>query len=159
MDTPDVLIDATGQLAAVKTVNGGYSVSTLSTKRFERDVWLRRAGLEAHEGRWPKARAGTKQAIRCDTLGCVYETADIGRVAFVKAPDALAEDCASARVVVDLSTAMNRALPPCAAVIRIGLKDLAQNGTHALSFKDGQVRVETVRERRGERPWVLARTP
>lgn len=161
---PDVLIDASGKLAAVKTPAGGYSVSTLQTKKFEREVWLRRAGLIQHDGRWPKAETGMDQAIRCDALGCVYQVVDRQlsiheRVAFVNAPEALAEDCASASVVVDLSGQLGgdeqANEQKCPAKIRITLKDLATNGAHALTFKGEHAVVETVRERRGNRPWVL----
>ena len=160
---PDVLIDATGKLAAVKTPSGGYSVSTLRAKRFERDVWLRRAGLETQEGRWPRAGPGQAQTIRCDALGCVYEAGQGMRVAFVTAPEALAEDCARARVVVNLASAAGRTgfdAKACPADVRINLDDLAQGGAHALYFEDnGAVRVQTVRQTRGDRPWVVGARP
>lgn len=167
--TPDVLIDASGKLAAVKMPTGGYSVSTLMTKKFEREIWLRRAGLTVHEGRWPKARQGADQAIRCDALGCVYHWqsdnfSKLKQVAFVTAPEAMMEDCANATVVVNLSGRADQT--KCLAPVHITLNDLSANGAHALYFDDqvngrqadgGQagVRVETVRERRGNRPWVL----
>jgi len=162
MPTPDVLIDATGKLAAVRTPTGGYSVSSLSTKRFERDVWLRRAGLSLQEGRWPRAQAGPVQAIRCDALGCVYQTPAGPKVAFVTAAEALAEDCQGSGVVVNLSAAPGPEAEDCPVGVRINLGDLAQKGTHALYFgekgdfgENGAVSIETVRDLRGERPWVL----
>ena len=166
MEVPDVLIDATGKLAAVKTPTGGYRVSTLKAKSFERDVWLRRAGLDAQEGRWPSpgngagngAAGGSEaQAIRCDAQGCVYRVRGQTRVAFATAPEALAEDCARARVVVNLSTAAGPRARDCPTATRIALDDLARGGAHALYFtKSGDVRVETVRETRGDRPWVVS---
>ncbi|MCR4379149.1 MAG: ComEC/Rec2 family competence protein [Rhodospirillales bacterium] len=165
MPSPDVIIDATGKLAAVRTPQGGYSVSTLSAKRFEREVWLRRAGLEVEQGRWPRAKVGEMQAIRCDAQGCFYGVDDHavdgrfgGRfgVAFVTLPEALAEDCARARVVVDLTHAVGEDAQNCSANVRIGLEDLARDGAHALYFQEnGAVTVETVRAARGDRPWVV----
>ena len=83
---------------------------------------------------------------------------DDGRfgVAFVTLPEALAEDCARARVVVDLTHATGEDAQNCPASVRIGLDDLARAGAHALYFQDnGEVKVETVRAARGDRPWVL----
>ena len=134
--------------------------SDLRTKRFERDVWLRRAGVSLEEGRWPRAQAGPLQAIRCDALGCVYQVPTSPKVTFVTAPEALAEDCQGnsegASVVVNLSQAPGPEAQDCPVNVRINLDDLAQNGTHALYFSEnGGVRVETVRDLRGNRPWVL----
>lgn len=166
LETPDILIDATGKLAAVKTKAGGYNVSTLTAKRFERDVWLRRAGLDAEEGRWPKASATDHQVVRCDAQGCAYQVKGRGLVAFVHAPEALLEDC-RATVVINLSGQWGAdGAKACPAKVRIGLGDLARDGTHALYFVDDErganqngIRVETVREARGDRPWVLPAPP
>ena len=169
---PDILIDATGKLAAVKTKEGGYRVSTLTAKRFERDVWLRRAGLDAQEGRWPQASGADHQVIRCDAQGCAYQAKGRGLVAFVRSPEALSEDC-RASVVINLSGQWGAdGASACPAKVRIGLDDLAQGGTHALYFVDDEdfvdeeksgnqngIRVETVREARGVRPWVLPAPP
>ncbi len=154
--SPDVLIDASGKLAAVKTADGGYRISTLTTKRFERHLWLRRAGLRAAVGRWPRdseTTNGEGNSVRCDTQGCVYRENDKVRVAFSHTPDAIAEDCAKAPVVVDLSGTAQR--KRCAAKMLITLKDLRTQGTHALYFETGGVRVRTVRALRGMRPWVV----
>lgn len=173
METPDILIDATGKLAVVKTKEGGYRVSTLRAKRFERDVWLRRAGLDAQDGRWPKASGADHQVIRCDAEGCAYQVKGRGLVAFVHAPEALLEDC-RANVVINLSGQWGAdGAKACPANVRIGLDDLARDGTHALYFVDSEqdvmdgkqgrnqngIRVQTVREVRGVRPWVLPAPP
>jgi len=156
MQSPDVLIDASGKLAAVRTPDGGYSVSTLAAKRFEREVWLRRAGLETEPGRWPRAKRGEMQAIRCDALGCVFDVDERFRVAFVALPDALDEDCAHVRVVVNLSDFAGETSKKCSASVRINRSDLARDGAHAMYFEEnGEVRVETVQDARGVRPWVL----
>ena len=158
---PDVLIDGTGKLAAVRMADGGYALSTLRSKRFERDVWLRRAGLDDHAGLWSAASldlAGGHggDRVQCDAIGCVYRFGPTvrDRIAFVHAPEALAEDCQRARVVVDLSGA-----PPsggCKAATVIDRLRLQHGGAHALWFEaDGAVRVQNVNDWRGDRPWVL----
>lgn len=157
--TPDVLIDASATLAAVKTTDGGYSVSTLTSKRFARNVWLRRAGLDQAQSRWADWAASLNgvQPMRCDALGCLYEPQPgYIKVAFVRTPEALIEDCRLAHVVVDMR-AVGEGVEgtPCPAPLRIDLADLARDGAHALYFeRGGQIRVDTVGGRRGNRPWT-----
>lgn len=155
--TPDILIDSTGKLAAVKTTNGQYSVSSLRTKRFERDIWLRRAGLNDAQGDWKTFQAHQNQpsedTLRCDALGCVYQK-DQRTIAFVKSPEALFEDCDKAQILVTLQNLYTPNLT-CNAQMVISFEDLKHNGTHALYFTDTGVRLETVRQTRGNRPWVL----
>ena len=65
---------------------------------------------------------------------------------------ALAEDCAAARVVV----ADFKAPASCRAIAAVvDSVDLWREGTHAIWLsRDGGVRIESVRGRQGERPWV-----
>ena len=152
--SPDILVNSTGQLAAVKMPNGNYRVSTLRAKRFEREIWLRRAGLMAAEGDWqPSRRPPEKEPIACDALGCVFKK-DHRTIAFIKRPEALFEDCEKVQVLVSLNNFGTQDLA-CNAEIVIRYQDLKQNGAHAFYFTDTGVRVETVQETRGLRPWVL----
>lgn len=163
---PDVWIDASGRLAAVKTPEGGLSVSSLTRQRFERDVWLRRAGLVGPDSRWTDAQPvsalqGAGAWMRCDALGCLYAPDGGGgagaRVAFTAKSEALAEDCRQARVVVDLSGTLesDRKGDGCPAPLVIGLKDLDRKGAHVLYMEaGGWIRIETVAGTRGRRPWT-----
>ena len=146
--SPDILVDGTGKLAAVKMDTGGYTVSTLKSKRFERDIWLRRAGLAKADGDWAKATN-----IACDALGCVFHKANQS-IAFTKRPEALFEDCERSSILVNLND-MGRQQLVCQSKLVIGFDDLKKNGAHALYFTDSGVRIETVRKQRGNRPWVL----
>ncbi|PCI42024.1 MAG: metal-binding protein [Rhodospirillaceae bacterium] len=166
--SPDVLIDSTGKLVATKTQTGGYTVSTLRAKKFERDVWLRRAGLMVADGHWKNLKPSFSQKpsqvkLACDALGCLYVN---GRqtIAFAKTPEALSEDCEQAQVLVGLDD-FGREDFACKSKLVIRYQDLKKNGAHALYFintenktgspENATVRVETVRELRGNRPWVL----
>jgi len=166
----DVLIDSTGKLVAVKTPQGGYTVSTLRSKRFERDVWMRRAGLIEAQGKWlqtglngvstdmdfvEKTTQEQSQGayLGCDAQGCIL-TKNGHSVAFAKSPDVMVEDCVNARVLVSLSDFGDTKVP-CTATQVIRFGDLHKNGAHALYFTKLGVRVETVRAQRGQRPWVI----
>jgi len=166
--SPDVLIHQDGKLAAVRTPSdvsgddpgGGYSFSTLTSAKFERDVWMRRAGLSAKPSRWSDP-SDTGQ-MRCDALGCLYHGA--GRsVAFTRAPEALGEDCWRSDVLVTDVALSQSAQAACSAVTHlITAEDLKRLGTHAIWLSGGEnggerapIRVLTVNGQRGNRPWVV----
>ncbi|MCK5444751.1 MAG: ComEC/Rec2 family competence protein [Rhodospirillaceae bacterium] len=167
ISSPDVLISEDARLAAVPDANGGYLVSTLRRARFERDIWLRRAGL-ASAGRWPKSetKSSTKSQtkpgaasgpIRCDGLGCIYRKDGV-TFAFVRTPDALAEDCARSDVVIAIEGLKGANEKTCQGPqLLITPVDLKRKGAHALWIEDGRVRLKTVSDVRGDRPWVIKR--
>ena len=161
ISSPDVLISEDARLAAVPDANGGYLVSTLRRARFERDIWLRRAGL-AKAGRWPKSETKTKTGaasgpIRCDGLGCIYRKDGV-TFAFVRTPDALAEDCARSDVVIAIEGLKGANEKTCQGPqLLITPVDLKRKGAHALWIEDGRVRLKTVSDVRGDRPWVIKR--
>jgi len=157
---PDVLIHRGGKLAAVLTPEGGYAFSTLTNAKFDRGVWLRRAGLGPGEragiSRWTD-RSPAGGQLRCDGLGCFYR-AQGRNVAFTRSPEALAEDCWIADILIADAPATDAPKNGCGAVkYLITTKRLERLGTHAiwLSKNDGEMRVETVNGRRGDRPWVI----
>ncbi len=75
-------------------------------------------------------------------------------VALARDGRALADDCAAASVVVSREPVRGRCKGPGLVIDRF---DLWRNGGHALWLSPEGVRVETVRGRRGERPWVRVR--
>ncbi len=145
---PDVLVSGSGRLMAVKDADGRLALSTRRVERFAGDVWLRRAGQRT-AARWPREE-GADGALACDGLGCIYRAGGLV-VALENDAAARFDDCAVADVVV--SAVPVRGPCPSARVI-IDRFDLWRSGAHALWFENGSVRVETVRDRQGERPWV-----
>ena len=150
---PDILIDGAGRLLAVRTEDGLLAVSSRKAARFNRQVWLRRAGQEEAPPLWPKEGDGGGR-MACDALGCIYR-AKGHVVGLVRRAEALGEDCWHADVVV--SVVPVRAPCPSADTV-IDRFDLWREGGHAVWMKDGErVRVESVNESRGRRPWVVRR--
>jgi competence protein ComEC len=64
---------------------------------------------------------------------------------------ALRDDCAAASILV-LKFARPRGCNPRGPVI--AADNIAANGAHALYIGGGQVRIETVADTRGDRPWA-----
>ena len=160
LPSPDILVSASAKLAAVKTDEGGYMVSTLRQARFERNIWLRRAGLYGTQGKWPKN--GITDGISCDAIGCIYQK-NGSKISFAKTAQAFAEDCASGS---DILFALNRGIEvasygregdiSCSGVSHlITTNDLRKNGAYAFWLNDDGITVETVNQRRGNRPWVI----
>lgn len=149
---PDVLVDDRGSLLAVRQADGVLAVSSRRTGRFDSDLWLRRAGQEEEPAPWPANGTGGDGRLACDAFGCVYQARG-HTVALVRTPDALAEDCRSADVVVAAVPVRPRAR--CPARVVIDRFDLWRNGAHALWLAKDGVRVESVNGVRGDRPWVL----
>lgn len=158
LQSPDILVSSNAKLAAVQTDGGGYTVSTLSRARFERNIWLRRAGLYGVQGKWPKN--GKTNGVSCDAIGCIYQKSG-HKVSFAKTAQSFAEDCASA---VDILFALKKGIEvasygqkhQCPEVSHlISVSDLKKNGTYAIWLNDDGIKVETVNQRRGNRPWII----
>jgi competence protein ComEC len=152
--TPDILIDRDGRLLGVRTADGGLALSSLRTAGFERRIWLQWAGLR-RAAAWPDDASSDDGRLTCDPLGCIYRAGKM-TVALSLRPEAIAEDCRLADVVV--STVPVRGRCPSASTV-VDRFDLWRNGAHALWLRNGQVRVESVNGVRGNRPWVLRPAP
>ena len=153
---PDVLVDGGGRLMAVRSASGAFAVSTRRTERFNRGVWLRRVGQDADAPLWPRQGFSADGRLICDHLGCILR-AKGHVVALVSRRQGLAEDCWIADVVV--SAVPVRGSCPAAKTL-IDRFDLWRQGGHALWLLDnGGVRVESVNQERGQRPWVVRPAP
>ena len=75
-------------------------------------------------------------------------------VALAEDGRALLDDCAAASVVISREPVRGRCKGPRLVIDRF---DLWRHGGHALWLGENGVRVETVRARRGERPWTRRR--
>jgi competence protein ComEC len=73
------------------------------------------------------------------------------RLAVARSGAALRDDCRLAAILV-LAFSKPKRCRLAGAAIDIG--DLTARGAHALTIEDAQVRVETVADARGDRPWA-----
>ena len=146
---PDVLISADAKLIAVRGADGLLEVSARRVAKLTRETWLRRAGQD-QAAAWPAAGTSADGRLTCDALGCVYKVAD-QVVALVRDPAALPEDCRRATVVV--ATVPVRRVCPSATLV-IDRFSVWRDGGHAVWLSQGSARAVSVREARGDRPWV-----
>jgi competence protein ComEC len=147
---PDILINGDGRLMAVRGADGDLLVSSSRVERFAADIWLRRNGQETAQP-WPES-GEHGDGLRCDPLGCIYDRGDL-RVSLVRDPLALAEDCRAADAVV----APVPVPRDCRARPVVDRFDVWRHGAHALFLEGDRIRIETVAERVGDRPWALRR--
>ncbi|HEX2885843.1 ComEC/Rec2 family competence protein [Vineibacter terrae] len=147
---PDILVSGDARLVGVRTAHGGMLLSSGRIERFTGESWVRRAGVE-QAGLWPVGTESADGRLRCDALGCIYRR-DGWRVAIVSKVDALVDDCDAVDMILSLVPVRRR----CPAVRQVVDRfDIWRNGAHAVWLQDdGDLRIETTRQARGERPWV-----
>jgi competence protein ComEC len=150
---PDLLASGDGRLFAVLTPEGEMLLSSGRVRRFDAEVWARQAG-EADPETWPRSGAAADGRLTCDPLGCIYRARD-HVVALVQDGRALAEDCAAATVVISREPIRGRTCVGTPLVI--DRFDLWREGGHAVWLSPAGVRVQSVADWRGQRPWVARR--
>ncbi len=148
---PDILIDGSGRLIAVRTAAGGLSLSSKRVEKFAARIWLERDGEEDATA-WPATESGDGR-LTCDSIGCLYRGAGGRTVALVRDERAFADDCVAGAVVVSTVPARWH----CRAADRVVDRfDLWRNGAYALWLGRDGVRVLSVRKARGDRLWTRA---
>ena len=149
---PDVLASGDAKLMAVRDGAGRLYLSSARVRRFDAGIWRRRLGLADSEP-WPRLGQAAEGRLSCDPLGCIYR-AHGEVVALTGDGRALADDCAVASVVISREPVRGRCKGPEVVIDRF---DLWRNGGHAIWLGEKEIRVETVRAHRGDRPWVRQR--
>ncbi|NNG02809.1 MAG: DUF4131 domain-containing protein [Inquilinus sp.] len=149
---PDILVNETGSLMAVRDRSSRLLLSSHRGDRFVAEMWLRREGQGKAE-EWPPAGRDAAVDLSCDPLGCLYRR-DGQLIALVRDARALTEDCPVADAVV-----ANVPVPSfCGAALVVDRFDLWRHGAHALFIeRDGTIRVERVANLTGDRPWAIRR--
>lgn len=147
VERPDVFVSGDGKVAAVRAASGRLSLSTKTEGRTA-ETWLQRDGEPNPMEPWPRSGSGADGRLGCDALGCLYR-AEGHRVALLRLPDALDEDCGAAEVVIAAFPARG-----CRVPLVIDRWRLRREGAHTLTFDKGGIRVESVRDVQGDRPWT-----
>ena len=144
---PDLLVAADGHGVAARMSGGDYLPSTEAAGRAVAEAVRRIGGFVG--AAWPETGSAGGGALDCDASACLYRAA--GRVvALERDGDALAEDCRVADLVVS-PVAAHRSCRGTHVIDRI---DTWRKGGYAVWLDPQRIRVETVRDWQGERPWV-----
>jgi competence protein ComEC len=145
---PDILVAGDSALVAVRAADGRYLLSTARHAKLAEETWTRRTAATTGAA-WPAAGLSADGSLSCDALGCLYRGR--GRtVALIRDGTALGEDCRHVDLVVSPIVA-HRA---CRGPLVIDRIDTWLKGGHAIWLDEDRLRVETVGDWRGVRPWA-----
>jgi len=143
---PDILISGDGHNVGVRGSDG-----RLHLMRTAKDAFLLKEWLAADADARLPVDASLANGISCDEAGCVAAMADGGLVTLALRPEALADDCERAALVV---TARQ---PPAACASPVMSEDrLRGQGAMALRRTRNGFAVEAVKPRGIDRPWSPA---
>ncbi|MBO6836590.1 MAG: hypothetical protein JJ881_10495, partial [Alphaproteobacteria bacterium] len=135
----------------------GLWLESSRKERFAQNVWSEKTAFPVL-GDWKDLAKTPDAPIRCDPLGCALAlrltNGETVTLSFVSDPRALREDCALS-TLVRAPVVAHPSL--CVGVQVVNPADLKRNGTYAVYAGRDELRLETVEERRGERPWTRAR--
>lgn len=144
---PDLLVGRDGDLLALRANDNNFAVTGIERSNYSLEQWLRADGDQSDP-----ADVLKRHGFNCDELACIAKRAG-KTVSFIRHPAAVDEECATADIVI-AQIPINRPCPN--ARIKIDRFDLWSGGAHALYFDGQSIRVETVAENRGNRPWSRA---
>jgi competence protein ComEC len=143
---PDILVSRDADMVALRGADGRLVLLTAPSDEYSAADWLKRDG----DARLADDVVATaKDGVTCDAAGCVAHAANGMILAAPVRPEALADDCAMATIVVSAVPTRHRCLGPKLVVDRF---DVARNGATAIWLQDG-IAVRTVKNERGDRPW------
>lgn len=142
---PDIVVEGKGRLIAVRNVAGALVVSSARSARRASEEWAQQEGLMG-----PLASVRDDPSAACDALGCVFTGPGGEKISFVRDANALAEDCAAARIVI-ASVAVKNCHGPR---LVIDMWNLRSGGARAIWIDGDHIRMESVAQNRGLRPWV-----
>lgn len=143
---PDMLIDRRGDLVVYRAADGEVHMLEIKRDRWVAEQLMQALGagtaspFETRPDRW----------LACDSLGCVVAPEPGRKVAIALTAEAAAEDCERASFVILLTgpESCTNGTPS------LGARALWRSGGVALRIGEGRVRLETVADRSGDRPWV-----
>jgi competence protein ComEC len=146
MATPraDILITADGQAAAYRASDGQLAVLHAGRDTFAIKEWLAADG----DARMPKDPSLQRDA-RCDEAGCIGRLGGGRLVSMALTPEAFAEDCTRAAVVMSA-----REAPGVCAALLIDRKIWRTNGAMALRWTGASFEQTAARPPGYERPWT-----
>ena len=146
---PDVLIAPSGDVIAVRAADGRLAVIKKGGDAFVVKEWLA-ADADARTTADPTLANGTA----CDGVGCTARFGDRKIVALATAPEAFADDCSLAALIVS-----SRSAPPGCAATVIDRAVRMRSGAITLRRAGAGWEITAARPDGYNRPWAKARAP
>ncbi len=146
LQRPDVLVGRDGQVVAVRAQSGVLAAVAQRGATFELGRWLEHDG----DSRTPRDLMAAPGGMRCDALGCTALAKGM-LVSLVRHPAAMADDCERGGLLI---LTVPRPQACRTEAVAIDLYDLRDKGTHAVYIDGSAVRIVTVADMRGDRPWT-----
>jgi competence protein ComEC len=151
-DPPDLLIGRDGLTIAMRSKDGTLKLLRPAKDKYSASEWLRRDG----DDQTADAAVATKRdGVSCDSLGCIAKTSYGSRIAFVLKPEAFAEDCSAAVVVISAVPVRHACQGP---EFVADIFDVARSNGYAI-WLGPPIVSETVEHYRGARPWSAPTKP
>ncbi len=150
--SPDLVIDGRARSMAVRGFSGQFEVLNGKGNDFAVSQWLLGDGDSRKPGQVTLAGKG-----RCDAWGCITQWIDGRIVALVLEPQALAEDCARADVVVTRLYTNGRCKGP--ERVLDGTHFAAHGATELRLQKNGTFEMRVAREAGVQRAWFPQKQP
>jgi competence protein ComEC len=144
---PDVLIAPSGDLLAVRGADGKLAVVKKGGDAFAVKEWLA-ADADARTTADPTLATG----VICDAVGCNARLPDRSLVALTIGPEAFAEDCRRAVLIVSSRTA-----PPDCPTISMDRAVRMRSGALALRRIGNSWEITPARPDGYDRPWARTR--
>jgi competence protein ComEC len=143
---PDILISSDGHNVGVRGRDGRLHLMKIAKDSFLIKEWLA-ADADARQVGDASLTAG----VSCDDDGCVVQMADGSFVALTLKPEALADDCSRALLLVTM-----RQVPTACAATVVNAERLRRQGATALRRTRGGFDVDAVKPKGIDRPWAPA---
>lgn len=144
---PDLLINASGKLMAVRGDDGRVYASTVKAEKFVSESWMRLLGRDGEAAE----TLSHYPSVACDEWGCRLEMKN-KKISFVFHAAAHEAECRWADIVLADDPIRMR---PCPAKITIDRFDVWKDGVHAV-WLDEETVVRSVGGMRGQRPWTVS---
>ena len=143
---PDILISGDGHNVGVRGRDGRLHLMKIGKDSFLIKEWLA-ADADARQA----GDASLTHGVSCDDDGCVVQMADGSFVALTFKPEALADDCSRAMLLVT-----TRQVPAACAATVINAERLRRQGAIALRHTKHGFDVDAVKPKGLDRPWAPA---
>ncbi|TAL27235.1 MAG: ComEC family competence protein [Alphaproteobacteria bacterium] len=152
---PDVLVAENAGIFAVRDAEGKLWFSSGRKEKFVRNEWLQLQGGMEDYGVWPDNGTAGDGFLSCDGGACEYKM-NGQIITFIRQPEALPNACGKSGVVFS-ALALKGETCRYKTVLR-DKWDIWRQGAQAVYAEPEGLRIQTVLNTRGVRPWTGKRT-